>query len=308
MENKFVLPIFGKASLIILLAGEFKLFLKVVEAKVLLKKLLFFVTLLLSVANDHNEVEYILTIEKGIIPSLNFIKENIDILLTMEKNFFPINLGAPNDKDVIDDVYILINEIMNKTKDNKYNIINIEDLFDNLLNFAYYKDLKELYKLNKFVPFITKERKGQNLINNFYKKIHEKGMNLIRNNKLTTDEIFNFIMKQDLFYCNPINCKSYFRDPEIFKYIPLIKRKKDDNEYLKNIEIIKNNKLFEIFSEQSYSVQKRFQEIILEQMKKMSDLKSVFDIFPRKFIDQGFTFLINGIVDKLKYTILDEAQ
>ena len=52
MENKFVLPIFGKASLIILLAGEFKLFLKVVEAKVLLKKLLFFVTLLLSVANN----------------------------------------------------------------------------------------------------------------------------------------------------------------------------------------------------------------------------------------------------------------
>ena len=25
-----------------------------------------------------------------------------------------------------------------------------------------------------------------------------------------------------------------------------------------------------------------------------TDLKSVFDIFPRKFIDQGFTFLING--------------
>ena len=38
-------------------------------------------------------------------------------------------------------------------------------------------------------------------------------------------------MKQDIFYCNPINCKSDFRDPEIFKYIPLIKRKKDDNEH-----------------------------------------------------------------------------
>lgn len=52
MENKFVLPIFGKASLRILFDVAFKLFLKVVEAIVLLKKLLLLVTLLLSVDNN----------------------------------------------------------------------------------------------------------------------------------------------------------------------------------------------------------------------------------------------------------------
>ena len=40
-------------------------------------------------------------------------------------------------------------------------------------------------------------------------------------------------------------------------------------------------------------------------MKTISDLKSIFDMFPHKSIDQGFTFLINGKVDELKYTILD---
>ena len=194
---------------------------------------------------------------------------------------------------------------MNKKKKKNLKIINIEEFFVNLLNFTFFKDLNELCKLHKFVPFIANERK---IINTFYQKIHEKGMTLIRLNKLTTDEIFTFILKQDVYYCKQIYNKSDYRDPEIFKYIPITKRKKDDNEYLRNIMKIKNNGLFQLFSEQNYKVQKRFQEILLAQMKTMSDLKNLFEIFPRNFIDKGFAFLINGIVDKLKYTILDEAQ
>jgi hypothetical protein len=115
-------------------------------------------------------------------------------------------------------------------------------------------------------------------------------------------------MTQDCFYCDPINSKSEYRNPDIFRFIPITKREKDDKEYLKNIKTIRENRLFELFSEQSYRVQKRFQEILLEQMKTMSDLKSIFDIFPHKFIDQGFTFLINGVIERLNYTLLDEAN
>ena len=264
-----------------------------------------FKKLLLSVAKNHNEVEYIVNITKGLTSSLNFIKENIDIFLAMESKFFPINLEPPNNNDDINTIYLLVNDIINKSKEINLKIINLENLFINLLNFAYFKDLKELCKLHNFVKFIAKERK---IINNFYQKIHEKGMTLIRNNKLTTEEIFTFIMTQDYYYYDPINNKSNFRDPEIFAFIPITKRKKDDNEYLKNIEIIKKNRLFELFSESSYKVLKRFQEILLEQMTTMSDLKSIFDIFPHKLIDQGFTFLINGIVHKLQYTLLDEEN
>ena len=266
---------------------------------------LIFLKILLSVAKNQNEVQFIFSIIKGLIPSLNFIKDNIDILLIMESKCFPINLEPPTDKDDINEIYKLVNEIMNKTKVTNIKIINIEDLFLNLLNFAYFKNLKELGKLHKFIPFIAKERK---IINSFYQKIHERGMTLIRLNKLTTEEIFIFMLEQDVYYFNPIYNRSDFRDPEIFKYIPITKRKKDDKEYLKNIEIIKNKELFKLFSEQSYNSQKRFHEILLAQMKTMSDLKSLFEIFPLNYIDKGFAFLINGVVDKLKYTILDEAQ
>ena len=263
-----------------------------------------FQNILLSVANNKNEVEYIINMKKGLMFSLNYIKENIDIILTMDSKFFPINLNFPMDNDNIDEIYILVNEIMDKSKDKK-TLFNIVNLFTNLLNFAYWKDLKELCKLYNFVKFIIKERK---VINNFYQKIHEKGTALIINNQLTTDEIFTFIMTQDCFYCDPINSKSEYRNPDIFRFIPITKREKDDKEYLKNIKTIRENRLFELFSEQSYRVQKRFQEILLEQMKTMSDLKSIFDIFPHKFIDQGFTFLINGVIERLNYTLLDEAN
>ena len=264
-----------------------------------------FQNVLVSVAKSINETEYIINMKKGLMSSLNYIKENIDFLLTMDNKLFPINLNFPIDNDNIDEIYILVNEIMNKIQDKKRKIINLVHLFTNLLNFTYYKDLKELCKLHNFVKFIPKERK---LINTLYQKIHEKGMTLIINNQLSTEDIFTFIMTQDCYYCDPIYNTSEYRDPDIFKFIPITKRNEDDKEYLKNIGIIRENRLFELFSAQSDRVQRRFQGILLEQMKTMTDLKSIFDIFPHKFIDQRFTFLINGIVDKLKYTLLDEAH
>ena len=37
----------------------------------------------------------------------------------------------------------------------------------------------------------------------------------------------------------------------------------------------------------------------------MIDLKSIFDIFPYKYINQDFNFFINGKVDSLKTTLFD---
>ena len=146
------------------------------------------------------------------------------------------------------------------------------------------------------------------LANNLYKNIHTKGMNLIKNGKLSSAQIFTFIMNQDIFYNNPSYVRSEYRNPEIFRYIPITKRNKDDKEYIENINIIRNNRLFDLFSANDIHTQKTCQKILLEQIKKRSDLKSIFEIFPRKNIDQGFTLLINGIFDKLKFSILDEAK
>lgn len=164
--------------------------------------------ILLSVASSQKQVEYVVNIIPGLINSLNFFKENINFLLKMPSKYFPLDLQPPMDKDDINNVYALVKEIVDKSSEKKYEIINIENLFENLINFSLYnKDLTELCKIHNFVPFIANERKGQVLINNFYDKIHEKGMNLIKKNKLTTDDIFNFILKQDVYYFKPIILK-----------------------------------------------------------------------------------------------------
>ena len=267
-----------------------------------------FQKILLSVTKNKKEVEFVIKTSKGLIPCLNFINDNIDVLLAMSSNCFPINLDSPKDKDDINEIFILIKEINDKITDKKLRIINIEEIFDNLLNFAFYKDLNELCKLHNFVQFINKERKGLNLVNNFYKKVHEKGMNLIKNNKLKTNDIFNFIMTQDVFYNKPYNNKSDYRDPEIFKYIPITKRNKDDKEYIQNIKYIRENRLFELFSACHYNVQKRFQQILIDQVRTITDMKGIFDMFPPKFIDVNFTYLINQKVDDISFTILDELK
>jgi hypothetical protein len=116
-----------------------------------------FQKLLLSVAKSQNEVEYIVNIIQGLMPSIKFIKENIDILLTMDKYCFPINLEPPTDKDDINEIYILVKEILDKSSEKNFKIINLENLFENLMNIALYKDLKVSGQLHNFIPFLSKD-------------------------------------------------------------------------------------------------------------------------------------------------------
>ena len=273
-----------------------------------------FQKILLSISKTKKEVQYAVSISQGFLLCLTFIKDNVDLLLTMDSYLFPIKLNSIGDKNTvkinINDIFNIVNDIAYKSADKKLKIIDIEEIFTDLLNYASYKDLKELCKLKDFLPLLSKDRRGQDITRNFYIKIHQRGIDLIKNKKLTTDEIFSFIMVQDVFYFKPIFNKNELRDPEIFKYIPIVKNKKKkiDREYINNIKKIKDNSLFLIFNECSYDTKKRFYQILLGQMEIMSDIKAIFDIFPIKFIDRDFTFEINGTIDKLKYTILDEEK
>ena len=78
-----------------------------------------------------------------------------------------------------------------------------------------------------------------------------------------------------------------------------------DPNYLKNIELIKENKLIDIFLNSDSEKEKQFYTIILNKVKKINDLESIFNIFQMKRINQGFTFLINGKMNQIKLTILD---
>ena len=264
---------------------------------------------LLSVVTKKKDLDFVVNLKKGLLNSLNFIRENFNFIIAFDSNCFPISLDKPCDNDDISQICTDISDIINISSNTKYKIINVEEIFENLLNFTSNKDLNEMCQLHSLIRLFSNTKKGQNLSNNFYQNIHEKGFNLIKNGKLNSSEIFKFIMSQDIYYFSPKYNNSEYRDPDIFKYISITKKSKNDIEYLKNINIIKNNRLFSLFSHCSKEIQKKFYKNLLEQIKgTIIDLKSIFDIFPKKYIDEELIILINEKVVELKFSIIEEIK
>ena len=122
---------------------------------------------------------------------------------------------------------------------------------------------------------------------------------------MNVNEIINFIISKDIYYYNP-NFKNHNnRDPKIFQYIPITDI---DNNYLYNITLIKKNNLWNLFSESNISLRKKFYEILLDQIKKLEDIESIFLIFPIKDIDKDLTLLLNQKIYNIKYSILDKKD
>ena len=82
-------------------------------------------------------------------------------------------------------------------------------------------------------------------INDYYYKVHNKGMYLIKNDKMTTKEIINFMLSQDIYYYKKDKKNDNNRDPIIFKFIPITYI---DKNYLENVKLIKQNNLWDLFS------------------------------------------------------------
>ena len=271
---------------------------------------------LLSVSTNKNEINYIIKLIKGLTNSLEFIKDNYKTICNIleknasyfkfEKYNYQLTLESlcKEDND-IQKIYLLLKEIINGTKNKKYKIMDLEEIFDNMIDFYYNKSIYEYCQLHNIVALLKSEKINTKKIEYFYNKVHQKGMNLIRNKKFETAEIINFIISQDIYYYNPIFKSNENRDPIIFEYIPITDA---DQNYLKNIELIKENDLWNLFSNSSYNTQKKFQEIIVGQMRKFKDFNSIFEIFPIKYFDYNFTLLINGKIGDLIYSILEEKE
>ena len=118
-------------------------------------------------------------------------------------------------------------------------------------------------------------------------------------------EIINFIVSQDIYYYNDNYKNNENRDPDIFNHIPITDEHKN---YLANIQLIKRYKIWNIFSESHTNFRQKFHQVLLHQMKKVRDLKSIFDIFKIKNFEQDFTFLINAKIRDLISTIVNISQ
>ena len=280
-------------------------FKNVEEIKLFKQKLLF-------ISKSITEINYIIKLSKGLTNSLEFIQENIYHINKIfeenefdKNNYLSLNNLTDEDND-IDKIYKLLKNIFEIIKKiNKYKLINLEEIFKDMVDYYSNKDLNTFSHLHNIAGLLKEQKINSEFIEKFYDIFHQKGINVIKQKKLNAEEIINFIISKDIYYYSPIFNKSEKRDPLIFRYIPITDI---DKNYLKNIKLLKDYKIYDLYSESSYKIKSEFLTIILEQIKKVRDFKSIFDIFPIKCIDRNFTFLINGKMNNLKYTILDEEE
>ena len=268
---------------------------------------------LLDEITEEKDVNYIIDISPNLEYSLQFILNNykkINQKLDSFSSFFnyptlKLNLNniEINDDINIDSIYFLINEIIKISSDNSILLINYEGIFESLDKKLYSEDINNLdiyCKLRCFKPLFGRYIKQE--IDKYYDRVHMKGLNLIKNKKMNIEEIIKFISKQDIYYYDQKFKKSKKNDPIIMEYIEITDV---DPNYLKNIEFIKKYALIDLFLNSNGKKEKKFYSIILNKVRKIKDLESIFNIFQMKRINQGFTFLINGKMNQIKLTILD---
>ena len=275
-----------------------------------------FLTKLLYSSNSKEEIDYILKLINGLTNSLKFISENSEKICEILENnakFYKIQkynyllyLNSLNkDDNNILEIFNTLSKILLTTKDKKYNIINLDEIFYKMIDFYSNKELNEFCLLNNIVALLKAYKINSRNIDYFYEKVHKKGMYLIMKNKLNSAEIINFILSQDIYYYNNIYKNNENRDPNIFYYIPITDA---DKNYLINVNLIKDNDLWNLYADSYFPTKKKFHQVLLDQMRKVKDLKSIFDIFPIKYFDQDFTLLINGKIKELINTTIHVAE
>ena len=270
---------------------------------------------LLDIAKTKRDINNILKISKGLNNSLTFILNNYKIIysildedksiyLSDESNFILV-LPKINENDNIENIYDSLKNLLNiKNKKDCY-IINFEEIFDELVNFYSNKELNELCNLKKILFLFKSNNLKIYNIDKFHKKIHEKGIQLIINNNMNIDEIMDFINKKDIYYYDKKYIKDELREPKIFEYIPITEV---DNDYEKNIEILKNNEIWKIYEDSSYKLKEKFYNSFLRQIKKVKQFKYIFDLFSLDHINKDFNKLINKKLDDIFYQVLDENE
>ena len=130
-------------------------------------------------------------------------------------------------------------------------------------------------------------------------------MNLINNHDLSVNEIITNIKTKDIYYSDPKYINDDNRDPSIFRHIPITNI---NEKYKENIQLIKENNLLDIFLNSNDKKKKEFYSIFLEQIKKVLDFQTIFEIFSLDKIETSFIILIDRKIDRIKDTCIDEKD
>ena len=269
----------------------------------------------ISVANTKEEINYILNkITPGLIDNLKFISENINLICKIleqnaEKNKkekkdkkkeefnYILNIPGPEKEDDLKQIGEILLKILNDMKNKKYALLNFNQIFNQLVDIYANETLDEFYNLKSLINTLNNQLSNIT-IENYYTKIHQKGMNLIKMEEMNdAEEIIKFIYEKDIFYQDEKYVNSEFRDPLIFSYIPIGNHYPD---YLHNINLLKEKEVWKLFNKSNMNIINAFHQVFLDQVNDTKDLVSLLDIFPNEYIKKEFTVKIS---DKLREII-----
>ena len=268
---------------------------------------------LLLISESKSDINNILKLSKGLTKCLMFIityYQQIYNILKNQARFFNSNednyslsLPKAENDDTFEKIIELLNKFFGKINKNDFIIIRIEQIFNDLIDIYFTKSINELCKLKEIINIC--EKNGIILSNSktLYIKIHQKGLNLIKHNEMTIEEIINFLNSQDIYYYD--NDYKDIRNPEIFEYISITESSKNN---IKNIQELKKNKIWELYKDSKVTLREKFYESFLKQIKYIKDLQYIFELFSIENISKDFNQKINEKLEKIKLTNLEREQ
>ena len=262
----------------------------------------------LNIAKNKEDINEIIMLSDSMTHYLDFLLSNIDIICDILENEIKSKSGeiprnynfrlsfvelSNETNEIAIQIYIKLIDIVEKTLKKGYQIIDLDNIFQSLVNFFLSKNIDDLCMLNKIIIALKERPKiSYNIIEDYYKKVHERGISLIRNKEITGENIIKYMAKQDIFYYDLSDRYKEYRDPEIFEYIQIT----DHN----IINSIINNKIFYQFFILNDNRKEKFYQIILKQIVKIDDFNCIFELFPMKY---RTTKLMNLINKKMKELI-----
>ena len=268
---------------------------------------------LLSISESKIEINNILELSKGLPEYLIFITTNYQqiynkldnkasVFNTNEHNYV-LSLPKPGINDTFEKINELLKDFLGKIKKNHYLIIKIEKILNDFIDIYFKKSLNELCKLKEIIKI--SEKKGIILSNSetLYTKIHQKGIDLIKHNRLTIEEIIHLLNSLDIYYYD--NKYKDIRDPDIFQYISITDSSKNN---MKNIQELKKKKIWELYKDSKSSLRSRFYESFLKQIKDIKDLQYIFELFSIENISKEFNQMIIEKLEEIRSNNLGRGE
>ena len=265
---------------------------------------------LLLISESKSEINDILKLSKGLTKCLMFIISNYQQIYNILENKsrfynsnetnYSLSLPKVGNDDTFEKINELLKKFLGKINKNDFIIIKIEIILNNLIEIYFNKSLNELCKLKEIVNIC--EKNGIILSNSetLYAKINQKGIDLIKHNKMTIEEIIQFLYSQNIYYYD----EKYkdLRNPDIFKYISITESSKNN---IKNIQELKKKKIWDLFKDSKRYLKNNFYDSLLKQIKNIKDLQYIFELFSIENISKDFNQMIIEKLEEIKLTNLD---